>query len=175
MLCETATVAGHDGHTLHLKTRRGATCSGCSLKGGCGQYLLARDADVLKLADCELHRPLSSSPVAQASAVMNSVSHESVQIGDQVQISLAEGQLLQLVGLFYGLPLLGLLLFALLGALFNASEGVLVLAAAGGLGSGVLLSRLLLRSDGIRRSVSPQIHRLAAAGATQTLVHGSTK
>lgn len=155
MLRETATVTRHDGQTLHLKTQRGATCSGCSLKGGCGQYLLARDADLLKLQDCLLH--------------------EEARIGDQVQISLAEGQLLQLVGLFYGLPLLGLLLFTLLATLLDTSEGVLVLAAMGGLGSGVLLSRLLLRSDEVRRTVSPQIQRLAAADANQTLVHGSSR
>lgn len=174
MLRETATVARHDGDTLHLKTRRGATCSGCSLKGGCGQYLLARDADVLTLQGCELSRP-SQNEGLQGSVSNSNVLHANVQIGDEVQISLSEGQLLHLVGLFYGLPLLGLLLFTLLATLLNASEGVLVLAALSGLGSGVLLSRLLLHSDDVRRSVSPQIHRLAAADARETLVHGSTR
>lgn len=160
MLRETVSVISHDGNAVYLKTQRGSTCSGCSLKGGCGQYLLARDSELLKLQDCELTRPLLQ---------------QNLEIGEQVQITLAEGQLLQLAGLFYGLPLLGLLLLTLLATVFEAGEGVLILAALAGLAGGIALSRLLMRSNRIRRSVSPQIHRMAAAGATETLVHGSSR
>lgn len=159
MLRETAAIACLDGETLQLKTERGAACAGCSLKVGCGQYLLMSDAELLKVRDCEVARPLLQ---------------EGLQVGDHVQISLSEGQLLQLAALFYGLPLCGLLLFTLLASLLEAGEGALILAALTGLATGVLLSRLLMSSASIRRSVSPKIHRMAAAGANETLAHGST-
>lgn len=159
MLRETASVASLEGQTLHLKTGRRGTCSGCSLKGGCGQYLLARDNDLLKMQDCEVTRQLL---------------RDDLRVGEQVEITLSEGQLLRLTGLFYGLPLLGLLLATLLASALGAHEGVLVLLASAGLAAGVFLSRLLMRSEGIRRGVSPQIHRMDAPGVTETRINGSS-
>jgi sigma-E factor negative regulatory protein RseC len=159
MLRETASVVSHDGHVLHLKTERRGTCSGCSLKGGCGQYLLARDNDLLDVPACESTRGLLEGEL---------------QSGEQVQIVLSEGQLLNLAWLFYGLPLLGLLLATLFARGLGAGEGMMMLLALGGLALGVYLSRLLLRSKRMRRRVSPQIHRMTAVGVTPNLVRGSS-
>jgi sigma-E factor negative regulatory protein RseC len=150
MLCETAAVVRHDGKSILLKTNRRDTCGGCSLKGGCGQYLLARDADCLELSGSDLPHQLLQ---------------EKLGVGDQVQISMDEGQLLRLVALFYGFPLLGVLLATLLASLARLGEGGVVLSALGGFGGGIVLSRLLAGSSGIRHRVSPRITRVPAQGA----------
>lgn len=162
MLRELASVVRHDGPALVLKTERQGTCARCSLKGGCGQYLLARDRGLLEMQDCDLAGQWQKG---------------ALQPGEQVEVSLSGGQLLCLAGLFYGVPLLGLLLAALLAALLGAGEGVLMLATVVGLAGGVLLSRLLLNRDSIRSAASPRILRSASAasGAAAALADGSQK
>jgi sigma-E factor negative regulatory protein RseC len=160
MLCETASVVRQDSHAIFLKTNRHNTCGGCSLKGGCGQYLLERDADCLEVRNADL-----SSQLLQP--------QELLAAGEQVQITLEEGQLLRLVVLFYGLPLFGLLLATLLAALGESGEGALVLSALCGLAGGIAFSRLLVRSAGIRHQVSPRITRLTGQGASNVNIQGS--
>lgn len=159
MLSETASVVSSDGHSLQLKTGRQGACSGCSLKGGCGQYLLARPDALLDLQHCALEGDLQQG---------------GVQGGDQVQISLAEGQLLLLAALFYVLPLAALLLATLLASLLGAGEGALMLTALVGLAAGVGVARRLLRSDEVRRRLSPQIRKVTGTAVSADRNDGSS-
>jgi sigma-E factor negative regulatory protein RseC len=144
MQSESALVASPDGKTLQLRTARQSSCSACSLKGGCGQYLLARQDALLELHSCELGEELRK---------------QGLRAGEQVRISLAEGQLLLLAALFYALPLASLLLATLLAFWLGAGEGAVILAALAGLLSGIALTRQLLRTGRLGRRLSPQIRR----------------
>jgi sigma-E factor negative regulatory protein RseC len=152
MLCESATVVGIDGQELKLRSERSAACAGCSVKGGCGQYLLARPSDDLNLP--------SSTLISGSGAGGNPV-------GSKVQIELASGQLLQLAVIFYVLPLGTLLAATLLAWLFGGSEGQQAAAAFVGLAAGVLATRRLLSSDAVRQRVSPRLRPLAAVASNQ--------
>lgn len=145
MLTEPASILSREGNTLRLHTSRKASCSGCSMRSGCGQYLLLPQDDQLQVDACAQNALL--------------------QAGDQVQLELAEGRLLLLAALFYGLPLTGLLLGTLLAVLAAAGEGLTILAATVGILAGIGLSRWLLRQEAVRRRVAPQLRPLAVAGA----------
>lgn len=158
MLYESAAVVSCDGTELLLRTGRHATCSGCSLKPGCGQYLLARDRDLLAVTAC--HADGLTLP-------------QDLREGEQVRITLVEGQLLRLTALFHGLPLAGLLLATLAGTALGLPEGSTILMAGAGLAGGVAVSRLLMRIGRLRRRLSPQILRMAPADSTPVQFDGS--
>lgn len=130
MLSESALVVALDDQGLCLQTRRQAACSGCSVRKGCGQYLLAQDRKVLQLDDAGLAQRLLAA---------------GVQPGAEVIVSLGQHQLLQLVAVFHALPLAGLLLATLTTVLLGGGEGAAIAAGASGLLAGGLWSRRLLR------------------------------
>lgn len=151
MLSEPASVAALSDDAVHLQTRRGATCSGCSLKSGCGQYLLASKDESLVL-------PRSDFTCAADAAAL--------QPGAQVRLSMAPSQLLRLSFLFYLLPLALLLLGTLAGLWLGSGESSAILGAAAGLLTGLLLARRALRRQS--RTVSLTLQE-AARGSEDSL------
>lgn len=151
MLSEPATVIAREGHHLCLRTSRQATCSGCSVRSGCGQYLLMPQDERLELSDCD---------PAMLAALGNA---------GQVQVELAGDRLLLLAALFYVLPLLLLLLTTLLAVWSGLGEGGTMLAAAAGLAGGIVIARALLRNAAVRARVAPRVHPLAAAAAASEM------
>lgn len=147
VLHETAKVTGLDGQTIRLETSRKAACSGCSLKSGCGQYLLARGNDCLVLRGDALSE---SGP-------------GTLKQGATIRLSLQPVQLLKLTALFYLLPLLLLIAATLLATLTGLGEGNTILLALLGLLSGFLASRLILKSRAVGRSLSPRIEEVTLA------------
>lgn len=160
MYSESAAVVHVDARGLQLRTERQTTCAGCSLKGGCGQYLLARDRDVLDLRDVDLGCQLLQS---------------GVQAGDTVHISLESGQLLTLAGLFYAVPLAALLLATLAASWLGAGEPGLVLAAVVGLGVGIGCSRQLMARVRAGRGIGLRVALVAADDSAATNSEGSIR
>ena len=151
MLSEPASVAAVSHDAVHLRTRRSATCSGCSLKSGCGQYLLASKDESLSLSRSDL--------VCAADAA-------ALQPGAQVQLAMPPAQLLRLSFLFYLLPLILLLLGTLAGLWLGSGESSAILGAAAGLLTGLWLARRALRKQS--RTVSLTLQE-AARGSEDSL------
>lgn len=150
MLSETATVVRLDAGSIQLKTQRLSTCSGCSLKSGCGQYLLSREQDQL----C-----LSARDVAALADL------DSLQPGSRVQLSMEPRQLLSLAAWFYLLPLGCLLVATTVAALLGLQDALVGLNALAGLCAGVLISRVVMRN----RSTGASLKVVTGLDATQAL------
>jgi positive regulator of sigma E activity len=134
----TATVEGH----LLLQADRAQACTKCTLKRGCGQYLLgAGHAVTLNLPSDSL-TPL--------------------QPGTEVRLAMAERSFLQLVACFYLPPLFLLLSAVTLGWRLGLSEAQQFLCVVLGLGLGMVCSRTLLRG------YVPPLHIVPAAAANAT-------
>jgi sigma-E factor negative regulatory protein RseC len=156
MLSETATVVRLDAGTIQLKTERLSTCTGCSLKSGCGQYLLSREQDLLCLS---------------ARDVAARVDLDSLQAGSRVQLSMEPGQLLSLVAWFYLLPLGCLLVATTVADLLELQDTMAGLSALSGLCAGVLISRVAMRSrsTGASLKVVTATNATPASGQTNTI------
>jgi len=130
MLCESATVVGLQAENILLKTDRQSTCTDCTLKGGCGQYLLSRDRDNLLLS---------------RSALVDMAGSGALQAGDRVHVTLAPGPFLRLLAWHYLLPLAGLLLATMLASFWDLPELAVMFFGFTGLAVGFLLARCALR------------------------------
>ncbi len=119
-----------------LEVQQEGGCSSCSMRGGCGMGSLGRLFG-------ERKRSLT-------------IPAEGLQASDRILLGLPENQLVSAGLLLYLTPLLGLLLFALVGnALSQGSDGWTSLAGLTGLASGLLLARRLAR----RRETRPRLLR----------------
>lgn len=130
MLSETASVVSLDAETIQLKTQRLATCTGCSLKSGCGQYLLSRDQELLNLSGSAL---VGKNPIS------------TYRTGDRVQLTMEPEQLLVLTAWFYMLPLVFLLVATVIATLSGLSDAQTALAALTGLATGLWCSNKALK------------------------------
>ncbi len=103
MIVENAQVIAVDGSHAIVQTQRSSVCGSCAVNNGCGTAILNR---VLLRKYCTLK-------------VMNPVS---ANIGDRVQIGIAESSLVKSALLLYVLPLLSVLLAILLATIIFGSE-----------------------------------------------------
>ena len=141
MLSETATITDIDDDRVVLRTRRQPSCSGCSLKAGCGQYLLGKDDDQLILARGD------SACLAR---------DHGLKTGDRVKLTVAPGQLLALACWFYVLPLATLIAGTLVAQLSGAADGAVMASAGAGLFAGLWFSRRFLAVAGKRFKLDPE-------------------
>jgi len=119
-----------------LEVQQEGGCSSCSMRGGCGMGSLGRLFG-------ERKRSLT-------------IPAEGLRASDRILLGLPENQLVSAGLLLYLTPLLGMLLFALIGnALSQGSDGWTSLAGLAGLASGLLLARRLAR----RRETRPRLLR----------------
>ncbi len=90
-----------------------------------------------------------------------------VNVGDQVSLSLASGSLLRATMLAYGMPLAGLLLAAGVALLSERSDGESIVWALAGTLAGFLLARRQLRRDHCLSTLQPRLGSRLSAGATE--------
>lgn len=95
LLREQGIVVGIEGEAVLVQTQRTTGCSGCSSESGCGTSALAK-----------LFTSTSKSPIR----VKNNIR---CHVGDTVELVLDESRLLQHSFMAYGLPLIGLFVFAI--------------------------------------------------------------
>ena len=120
---------------LRIIAHRPQTCSKCSLRQGCGQYLLRRSNRLVmdmvleklpgeRMGSCHKYSP-----------------------GDEIELQLDEGRLTRLVFWFYGLPLACMILAVALGAVLGFPEISNMLLAVSGLVLGISTARHYLGQE----------------------------
>ena len=123
MIEESGRIVALEPGAVWVETRRNSSCSGCSVRNGCGQGLLDR-------LDGHERRGL-----------VRALSDLELAIDDSVIIGIQERTLLRGAVLVYLCPLLGLFGAALAASLLSAVELYVMLAAA----TGFLVSWLVVR------------------------------
>ena len=121
MIEETAHVVAADGEFVWVETRRQSTCGSCAAKQGCGTSALAK-------------------VLGNRLARVRAINHGVAQVGDQVVIGIDEQALVRGSLAIYLVPLAGLLLGAVVGALMSTR----LLVMGEGLTIGLGIAGLLL-------------------------------
>ncbi|WP_417779889.1 SoxR reducing system RseC family protein [Stutzerimonas xanthomarina] len=110
MIEESGRVVAVAVGAVWVETKRGSTCSGCSVKNGCGQGVMdrlgVRERRGLTLALSDLH----------------------LSVGDGVVIGVRERALLRGAALVYLFPLIALLVSAAIASALSAAEAYVMLA-----------------------------------------------
>jgi len=110
MIEEVGSVVALAPGAVWVETKRSSTCSGCSVKSGCGQGVMdrlgIRERRGLTLALSDLH----------------------LNVGDGVVIGVHERALLRGAALVYLFPLIALLLSAVIASALSAAEAYVILA-----------------------------------------------
>ena len=127
MITESGRVVAVSGNTAWVQTIRQSACQSCSARSGCGQRVLAA----------------ASGGRANQVQVLNTLN---ANVGDNVTLGIAEQALLQASLLVYALPLLLMVAASMTASLLvPGSDGVAIVAAGLGLGTGFVVARLLQR------------------------------
>lgn len=124
MLSEPVSILAVKGDLINLQTSRKAACGKCSLKSGCGQYLLSRDTESFWLN-------------AGGMTVDKSSPQNTFSAGTRARLSIAGDAVARLALLFYMLPLMALLVATLVASVFTVNEAWLAISALGGLTAGL--------------------------------------
>lgn len=149
MIEEPGRVVAVEPGAVWVETQRKSTCSGCSVRNGCGQGLM----DQLG--------------VRERRGLIRAHADGRLQVGDSVVIGIREDALLRGAALVYLFPLIVLFAAALLASWLSAPEPYVILAGLGGF----LSSWLVVRARGRRVAgdcaLQPVVLRvmLAVAGA----------
>jgi len=127
VITESGRVVAVSGNTAWVQTIRQSACQSCSARSGCGQRVLAA----------------ASGGRANQVQVLNTLN---ANVGDNVTLGIAEQALLQASLLVYALPLLLMVAASMIASLLvPGSDGVAIVAAGLGLGTGFVVARLLQR------------------------------
>ena len=113
MLSEIAKISSIGSKHLKLQAFNNGSCSSCSLKPSCGQYLLNS-----LYVNRELELPTKLMPIE--------TDIRSLRKGSLVQINIEASKLVQLALILYFLPLIGMLLIAFLADLAGFNELVIM-------------------------------------------------
>lgn len=146
MLAETGRVVAVDDGAVWVETQRQSSCGSCAARSGCGHGLLAS---------------MGRGP-SLVRALLTPGSPGNIALHDQVRISLPERSFLRGVAMLYLLPLLSTVIFAALSSAVLDGSGLsqaaidlrVTLAAAAGLGAGLLW----VRTQSRRHAGNPSIH-----------------
>ena len=117
-----------------VETRRTSTCSGCSVRNGCGQGLTdrlgihERRGMILALSDLQLN------------------------VGDRVVVGIRERELLRNAVLVYLFPLIALFTSAVVASELSASEPYVMVSG----GAGFLFSWLIVRKRSQQTATDPE-------------------
>lgn len=122
MIEQSARVVSIDDQQIWLEVERQSSCSGCKLRNGCGTGLLSRH-------------------VGQRFSRLAVPRTKNVQVGEQVQIQIAEKGLLHGALMMYLLPLLGLIAGAGLVNLMAGPAWLEIISGLGGLTIGFIWLR----------------------------------
>lgn len=105
MIEEIATVVAVEGDNVQVESQVKSTCSSCQQVDTCGSGQISKALPHKKLK-------------------VTLPNHKNFQVGDQVVIGIPQEQLLSSAWQVYGLPLFGLIVFALIGNVLTQSLGV---------------------------------------------------
>lgn len=141
VLKERGVVVAIEGDNVFVETQRSTGCSGCSSESGCGTSALSK-----------LFSNTGRAPLKVKSDLK-------CVVGDSVELALDESRLLQHSFMAYGLPLIGLFLFAIvfskLASGFAVSPGLVDLFSIIGGGLGLFAGWWLTRR--VYKPVLPEI------------------
>ncbi len=145
MIEEQAQVVEINGDQLVLQAQTQSACGSCAASKGCGTSVLA------KVVGRKFTR-------FQAENIVNA------QVGDTVMVGISEDALLKGSLMMYIVPVLGMLIFALLGDYFFIAieperDLKIALSAIAGLVAGSLLSRWYFTRQASARQFSPVVLR----------------
>lgn len=143
MIEETGRVVALAPGAVWVETERSSTCSGCSVRSGCGQGLVERlgirERRGLILVLCDLR----------------------LSVGDTVVVGIRESVLLQGAVLVYLFPLIMLFIFAVVASQLSAPEPYVMLAGLGGF----LVAWLLVRKRSQQTSIDPALQPVVLRAA----------
>jgi sigma-E factor negative regulatory protein RseC len=143
MIEETGRVVALAPGAVWVETERSSTCSGCSVRSGCGQGLVdrlgIRERRGLILALCDLR----------------------LSVGDTVVVGIRESVLLHGAVLVYLFPLIMLFIFAVVASQLSAPEPYVMLAGLGGF----LVAWLLVRKRSQQSSIDPALQPVVLRAA----------
>ena len=143
MIEETGRVVALAPGAVWVETERSSTCSGCSVRSGCGQGLVdrlgIRERRGLILALCDLR----------------------LSVGDTVVVGIRESVLLHGAVLVYLFPLIMLFIFALVASQLSAPEPYVMLAGLGGF----LVAWLVVRKRSQQTSADPALQPVVLRAA----------
>ncbi|AZZ44478.1 SoxR reducing system RseC family protein [Stutzerimonas zhaodongensis] len=143
MIEETGRVVALAPGAVWVETERSSTCSGCSVRSGCGQGLVdrlgIRERRGLILALCDLR----------------------LSVGDTVVVGIRESVLLHGAVLVYLFPLIMLFIFAVVASQLSAPEPYVMLAGLGGF----LVAWLLVRKRSQQTSIDPALQPVVLRAA----------
>ena len=155
MIEESGRVVAVEPGAVWVETQRKSTCSGCTVRNGCGQGLM----DQLG--------------VRERRGLVRALSGGCLQVGDSVVIGIREDVLLRGAVLVYLFPIIVLLAVALLASSLSAPEPYVILAGFGGF----LLSWLIVRARSLRTArdcaLQPVVLRVMLAVADRDAAVGS--
>lgn len=134
MLSETVRISSVESGFIRLQPYSNSTCSSCSLKPSCGQYLLNS-----LHANRAIEFPINLLP---------EVDIHLLKKGSQAQIKIEESKLLQLVLLMYLFPLFSMLLAAYLTWLVGLNEIAVMISVSSALILSMKVLSLYFRSHG---------------------------
>ena len=143
MIEETGRVVALAPGAVWVEAERSSTCSGCSVRSGCGQGLVdrlgIRERRGLILALCDLR----------------------LSVGDTVVVGIRESVLLHGAVLVYLFPLIMLFIFALVASQLSAPEPYVMLAGLGGF----LVAWLVVRKRSQQTSADPALQPVVLRAA----------
>ncbi|HBM06663.1 transcriptional regulator [Pseudomonas sp. Choline-3u-10] len=143
MIEETGRVVALAPGAVWVEAERSSTCSGCSVRSGCGQGLVdrlgIRERRGLILALCDLR----------------------LSVGDTVVVGIRESVLLHGAVLVYLFPLIMLFIFAVIASQLSAPEPYVMLAGLGGF----LVAWLLVRKRSQQTSIDPALQPVVLRAA----------
>ena len=143
MIEETGRVVALAPGAVWVEAERSSTCSGCSVRSGCGQGLVdrlgIRERRGLILALCDLR----------------------LSVGDTVVVGIRESVLLHGAVLVYLFPLIMLFIFAVIASQLSAPAPYVMLAGLGGF----LVAWLLVRKRSQQTSIDPALQPVVLRAA----------
>ena len=151
MLTEHGTVVAMEANCVWVETLRQSSCGSCNARAGCGHGML--------------NSALPGSSRGLVKALLPTDRSLQLDLHDTVEIALPEASFLRAAALLYVLPLLTTVAAAVLADQFWVAEGGVqaaadlrvVVAAALGLGGGVLALRVASRRAEASPALQPQV------------------
>ncbi len=154
MIEETGKIVEVEGAFAWIESERTSTCGGCTARNGCGTAVIAKLLGKRRLR-------------------LRVVNQINARVGDNVVIGISESGLLRGSLAVYAVPLLGLFIGALIGAVLNSqffpagSDTLSIVGAAAGFAAGLGWLKRFSRATGADTAYQPVVLR------QQIRVHGS--
>lgn len=145
MIEESGRVVALAPGAVWVETERNSTCSGCSVRGGCGQGLVERLG------------------IRNRRGLILALSDHRLSVGDTVVVGIRESVLLRGAVLVYLFPLIMLFISAIIASKLFASEPYVMVAGLGGFMLAWLVVRKRSRQTSIDSTLQPVVLRAAIA------------